>query len=433
MVRIPLELLSVTLPVLLLGFLLAQEFGVINGGINPDDLRYIHAIQQQIDLPNTCHSNHRTAFETVNTPIHFSTSPLESFDAPKLSHLNSTAGEQWAFDGTSASGRSGLLLGIYRDASYAFLGPGNFRISLDVVWDNGTTWSTVDYLARSTVHVCDDKVVGIWASSEDLYYVFEVSHDSKDARVQIHTSQVKGSFAMRSTTPARYPDSSVFPSETASTWNAPMLHWVEPIPAGIIDVDLTIEDTPFRWAGVGGHERWWSGKGWLEIMTRWEAVRLSAGPYTLSFWQPTSRVNGVSYPSPFLTKHGVKVFSAQRNSVSKTQNFILYRQIPAPDGSSEDLAGYEIELVSPLEKRRWSFTLEYRNREFEFDLGGQAGGSAYVGRVRGGEEDEEPYEGVFFAEHVDVESLTVPRLYVIICEWYCRFKAQVLGRWDVSM
>ncbi|KAF9252040.1 hypothetical protein DTO006G1_2787 [Penicillium roqueforti] len=432
MARIRLEFLSITLPVLLLAFLLAREFDLKNVG---DEGKYIQTIEQQLDLPTTCQTSHLTAFETANPSILLSTSPLDPFDAPKFSALNRTAGEQWAFDGTSASGRSGLLLGIYRDASYAFLGPGNFRVSLDVVWDNGTTFSTVDYLARSVVHVCENQVVGIWASAIDEYYVFQATRDSKHARVHIHTKEVTGSFAIHSTTPSRYPNGALVSDKVASTWNAPMLHWGEPIPAGGIEVDLTIQGSAFRWTGLGGHDRWWSGKGWLEILTKWEAVRLTAGPYSLSFWQPTSRLNGVSYPSPFLTKHGVNVFSAQRNSVSETDNHILYRSAPAPrdGGSMHDPVGYEIELISPSVGKKWSFTLEYRNQEFAFDLGGGAGGSAYVGRVKGGEDGEEPYEGVFFIEHVDVESLTVPKLYVIVCEWYYQFRAKVLGRWDVSM
>jgi len=164
-----------------------------------------------------------------------------------------------------------------------------------------------------------------------------------------------------------------------------------------------------------------------------------AGPYVLSFWQPTSRINGVSYPSPFLAKYGVKVFSAARNRVSKTEDYILYRDLPRQEqkqrkGSGGGLeTGYEVELVSPVQRKKWVFTLEYRNREFEFELGGTAGGRAYVGRARGGEVDEEePFEGVFFIEHVDVESLKVPRAYVVVCEWFYLVKAQVilgLKRW----
>nr|A0A1W5T317.1 RecName: Full=Diels-Alderase poxQ; AltName: Full=Oxaleimides biosynthesis cluster protein Q; Flags: Precursor [Penicillium oxalicum]ARF05991.1 PoxQ [Penicillium oxalicum] len=426
MARIPLEFLSITLPVLLLAYCLAIEYEVslptiahTSPASNPEE--YLQSIYEQLnlDLPSTCTVNHLSAFDNTPTSLlNFSTSPVEHFDAPKLpSGLNATAGEQWAFDGTSSSGRSGLLLGIYRDASYAFLGPGNFRLSLDLVWDNSTTWSTVDYLSSSTVHTCTDKVVGIWSHSADHYYVFTVTADAKHARIHFHTPDVVGAVDLYSTTPARYPDGALFPSEVSVTQNAPMLHWVEPIPGGLIDVDLKVKDTPFRWTGLGGHERWWSAKGWLDLMTHWEAVRLMAGPYVLSFWQPTSRVNGVAYPSAFLTKYGEKVFSAVSGKVSEVEDYILYRPVRMEKQARE--TGYEVDLVSPAQGRRWVFGLEYRNQEFEFELGDAAGGRAYVGRAKGGEvhaddKPEEPSEGVFFIEHVDVKALTVPRAYVVV-------------------
>ncbi|PWY66094.1 hypothetical protein BO70DRAFT_279932, partial [Aspergillus heteromorphus CBS 117.55] len=356
-----------------------------------------------LDLPSTCTVSQLSAFDrTPTSHLPFSTSPSEPFDAPKLpSGLNATAGEQWAFDGTSSSGRSGLLLGIYRDASYAFLGPGNLRLSLDLVWDNGTTWSTVDYLSTSTVHTCPDQVVGIWSHSADHYYVFTVTADAKQqqqhqhqhqhARIHIRTPDVSGAVTLHSTTPARYPDGGLFPSdsEVSSTQNAPMLHWVEPIPGGLIDVDLKVNGVPFRWTGLGGHERWWSAKGWLDIMTHWEAVRLMAGPYVLSFWQPTSRVDGVVYPSAFLTKYGERVVSAVCGEVSEVEDYILYRPVRGEgqerERETETETGYEVELVSPGQGRRWVFGLEYRNQEFEFELGETAGGRAYVGRAKGGE------------------------------------------------
>lgn len=387
---------------------------------------YMPDVQLQSPFSKHCTKSRYTAFETVNTPISFSTSPLEQFEAPKLRPLNTTSGEQWAFDGTSASGLAGLLIGFYRDSAYAFLGPGNLRLSLDVVWENGTRFSVVDYLEESTVEECEDATRGMWAKPGHRYS-FEISRDLETAKIEFDTPVVKGSFLINSIAPARYPDGSTFPSENASTWNAPFLHWNEPIPAGHSTVDMMVDGTPFKWTGMGGHERWWAPYSWLQIMKGWQALRAVVGPYSLSYWAPTSRIDdGVLYPSAFLTADGKKIFATRNMLVSVTEDYLVYK--PTYDGvvsgSLENQAtGYEFHLVSPSADKYWKFIFEHKNMEFEFALGGGSGGTAFVGLASGGEMKELPYEGVFFNEHVDISDLAIPSVYVYAASWFYRIKA----------
>jgi hypothetical protein len=374
--------------------------------------------QNFLSNAESCKSSHRKQFERVKRPVWFSTSPQDSFAAPKIEPLNSTAGDQWAFDGTSASGKAGFLIGFYRDPSYSFLGPGNFRLSLDVVWDDGTTWSLVDYLQNSTITTCAQSTKGTW-SKPDHKYSFEISADNQNVVVSFDTPSVQGSFSIVSTAPARYPDGSVFPSETATTFNAPSLHWVEPIPAGIVDIDLNIEGRPFRWTGLGGCEHWWSTHSWLSIMKGWTALRASIGPYTLSYWAPTSRFTNKLYPSPFLTKDGEKIFATQNSVISTTNDYFTYKTFSNGTAGKAGPDGYVIRLVSPNQGKEWQFEFTNQNMEFEFEIGrGSGSGSAYVGTARGGEVERKEYQGIFFHEHVDIGNLVVPKLYVILAMWF---------------
>ena len=52
----------------------------------------------------------------------------------------------------------------------------------------------------------------------------------------------------------------------ASTKSAPSLHWAEAIPAGYIDADFVIKDTPFFFAGIGAHDRFWATESWFALV-----------------------------------------------------------------------------------------------------------------------------------------------------------------------
>ena len=89
--------------------------------------------------------------------------------------------------------------------------------------------------------------------------------------------------------------------------------------------------------------------------------------------------------------------------------------------------GYVVSLVEPRDGKRWEFTLMHQNIEFDFDLGNDNGGVAYVGKAKGGEVGDDTYEGIFFNEKVDVTKLKVPRLYIVAAAWFHRVKAGIFG------
>lgn len=401
----------------------------------------------------------------IDGPVSIASNISSQLAAPQLvAGLNSSAGEQWAFDATSADGTSGLLIGFYHDPTYAFLGPGNLRLSLDAVWPNGSTWSLVDYLSQANIDMCDQGTTGVWSKKQgpvSSSYSFSITADNSLATLEFHTPRLQGSISIKSIVPARVADGSstnTLANTTAppqSTFNAPALHWSEPIPAGRATVDLILDGSPLRWEGMGGAERWWAGQGWLDALQGWRAVRAVVGPYVLTYWAPTSRLNsGTLYPSAFLARSGKKIFHATRSgpSLDSTTNqepYIEYRGIPADttsdsgSGSGSNtktqnnhhnqnhhrgaIKGYIVHLVAPRESRRWEFTLTHRNLEFEFDLGDGSGGVAYVGVAAGGEFGDDVYQGVFFNEWVDVAKLKVPGVYVWAARWFYWVKARVGG------
>lgn len=425
---------------------------------------------------SSCTQLQFSAFEPViNGPVSIASNISSQLAAPQLvAGLNSSAGEQWAFDATSADGTSGLLIGFYHDPTYAFLGPGNLRLSLDAVWPNGSTWSLVDYLSQADIDMCAQGTTGVWSKKQGAIsssYSFSIAADNSLATLEFYTPRLQGSISIKSSVPARVADGSftnTLLNTTApppSTFNAPALHWSEPIPAGRAIVDLILDGSPLRWDGMGGAERWWAGQGWLDVLQGWRAVRAVVGPYVLTYWAPKSRLNaGTLYPSAFLARNGKKIFHATRSgpSLDSTTNqepYIEYRGIPAetPPSSADDnggasttktnnknnhkiqnqnqnnhhqrdaIRGYIVHLVSPRESRRWEFTLTHRNLEFEFDLGDGSGGVAYVGTAAGGEFGDDVYQGVFFNEWVDVTGLKVPGVYVWAARWVYWVWARVRG------
>lgn len=415
-----------------------------------------------------CARSSFAAFEPLRSgpvPV-ISDASVSQLAAPRFADgLNASTGEQWAFDATSADGTSGLMLAFYHDPTYAFLGPGNLRLSLDLVLPNGSTWSLADYLSHARVDVCPDQgTTGVWFTRQqqseslpkgarpDRSYTFFVAADNSFATIEVNTPRVKGTIRIQTATPVR---SRHVPGQGSSTFNAPSLNWAEAIPAGHASVDLLLdggEGGVLRWDGMGGHERWWAGKGWLEALQGWQAVRAVAGPYVLTYWAPTSRTQngGVLFPSAFLARNGKPLLEARRSGPSVTsfqdseqegepdEPYVEYRalkadgKLVASDGGSGDhrkgwAKGYLVTLVEPRTQRRWEFSLALKNMEFEFDVGDGSGGVAHVGTVSGGEIGDDVYNGVFFNESVDVEGLKVPRLYVWAAYWYYRVKAVING------
>ena len=357
----------------------------------------------QVTLGGDCQTSRMTAFEKPksNGDIWISTSPLDDIEAPKILPLNSSSGEQWEFDGISEDGMNAFIFGFYRDPGLSLMGSGNLRLSAELAFANGTRFGRVDYAMESIVDSCSSGTRGVW-KGDDFSYTFEIAKDMSHLRLGMDTPDLKGNIFMISRTLPRYADGRTWPSENASTAISPYFHWIEPVPVGDVKVDLTVDKEKFAWEGLGGHNRLWSPFNWFTCLKSMNAVRMMAGPYSLSFMKFTSRIKwGEEYTSVLLMKDGEKVFSTTHNSVSDTEDYVLDEK--TYDGTvmgtlRDKVTGYELELVSPKQKKHWTFIMEHKNIAFEYLVGKGRGGSGFSASSSGGPVGLEQFRGVALTE-----------------------------------
>lgn len=337
--------------------------------------------------------------------VWFSLSPEDNPEAPHVLPPNSTAGEQWEFDGIAEDGLASFMFGFYRDPNYAILGSGNLRCSIEIMFANGTSYAHVDYPSESIVETCADGTRGIWRDEEGYSYSFEITHDMQLARIGLDSPTVKGNVLMKSRTPPRYGDATPWPSNNASTLTVPFFHWFEPIPVGDVSVDLTVLNHPFKFTGMAGHNRFWSAFSWFSCLQGLNAVRAKLGPYSLSWISFRSKVKkGLTYHSAYLVEDGTPIFSATHGSDPSTsgdENYIIVEK--KYDGKitgnlKDKVTGYELELVSPKNNKHWVFSIDHTALSFEYMLGRGTGGSGFACFSQGGPLGLKQYKGIALTE-----------------------------------
>ena len=353
-----------------------------------------------------CTISHITAYEMEKgrSPIFFSTDPLDDPEAPKMLPLNSTGGEQWEFDGVSEDGSMAFCFGFYRDPNYAILGTGNLRLSAEFAHPGGKRFMRVDYPTDSIVESCPHGTRGVW-KSKDYSYTFEISKDMSVARIGVDTDDLKGNILMKSVMAPRYPDGSMYPKSNASTEVVPYFRWIEPIPAGNVYVDMEMEGTPYKFTGLGGHERIWSAFSWFTCLHSMSAVRIMAGPFALAHISWGSAIdNSIIRPSVVMFEGGKEVFATTNSEESETQDYAILTKTygGAVTGSLKDkVTGYELIMVSRSTNQQWSFIVTNKNVGFEYMLGEGVGGTGFSGTAVGGPIGAKQFLGPAFAEALE--------------------------------
>lgn len=380
------------------------------------NLAMLSANQQQNPLwteamGSTCQISNLTAFEMTKgrQVVDFSVDASENFEWPKIQPLNSSAGEQWEFDGVSADGMQSFIFGFYRDPNYAILGTGNFRLSVEFAFQDRTRFYEVYYPERSIVESCPQGTRGLWFDEKDGYrFSFLVKADMSEAIINLESDTVKGRAVIHSKASPLAADGQLWPAVNASTAPVPHWHWSQPIPAGTVDLDVDIKGRKVAWSGMGGHERFWSAFSWFTCLTSLQAVRAMLGPYVLSFFGFGSNINpGQTHQSVVLFKNGLPVFQSTLASPSETGDYVLATKTygGAVTGTLRDkVTGFQLELVSPANSRHYTFFVEHANLGFEYILGEGVGGSGFSGYARGGHVGLDQYEGVALTE-----ALTFPK------------------------
>ncbi|KAL8704422.1 MAG: hypothetical protein Q9201_002413 [Fulgogasparrea decipioides] len=351
--------------------------------------------------------------EKTRKPVFFGLDPMDDPESPKMLPLNTTGGEQWEFDGVSDDGMSMFYFGFYRDPNYSILGTGNLRLVSEWAYSDGRKFVRVDYPSDSIVESCAWGTRGLWKGNngKDYSCSFEITKDMGIARVGCDTDDLTGSIVFRSLLPPRYPDGSVYPSAKAETEVIPFFRWIEPIPAGIVEVDVQIEGAPFRFAGVGGHERIWTAFSWFTCLRSFSAIRLLAGPHALSHIAWESNVKkGLNKPSLVLAENGKQILAATRDSPSDTEDFAVMNKIYGGKvtGDLKDGAtGFTLDIVSPSMDEKWRFVIENKNVGFEYNAGEGTGSNGFSATVVGGVVGKEQYSGTAFVELLEFPTNSV--------------------------
>lgn len=275
--------------------------------------------------------------------------------------------------------------------------------------ENGTIYSQDHHTAHSIVEVCEDYVYGTWFSPESRY-TFRINKDNSAARIEIETKNIKGSFSIQATSPARYADSRTFPDEEGTTQISPFFHWVSSIPTGKFTADLVIEGTQVQWQGLGGSERLWVPFSWFTVLEGLNFVRAEVGPYQIIYASTKAALITPSqtYATAFLSKNGKPIFRANINYISKSENHaVLSKKFGGEvTGTLADKSTSTIlNFVDPKAGKHWNFVFEYTALSFEFALGEGTGGSGFAATASGGElgPDEvykKKYDGIGLVEQL---------------------------------
>lgn len=405
-----------------------DENSLFMGGFGPTLQSY-----SEQHSSGSCKVNRISAYEIFHGPVHLSTSTTEHLESPKIvPSINTSTWEQWEFDGTALSGKSGLIMGFSRDPSYAFFGQGNLRVEFYMVLEDGTVIQELDYLDESTIIECDDSIIGVW-NATNRQYAFRIPKDMSHAKVWWNTGRQAGSLQVESFTSPHLADGQLWPQETSTVALAPSLNFAQPIAGGNVSAELTVGQKKLEFTGLGGHGRLWASDGWFSICDGWHIVRAFAEPYTLSYWEPVSRQGrnqGVSFHSAQLFEGGKLLFATQLGRASTAADFVLFTPYSRGNlsGTLADKAtGRVVELVSPGRKRIWRFFLEHRRKKFEMGLGGGNGLTGFLVGVTGGEDSGEQFEGVGFSEQVSLPGE--------IKQWqiWLVYGVNLLGQWRHSV
>lgn len=324
---------------------------------------------------------------------------------PAIEPMNSTGGEQWAFDGVSNDDNEAFIFGFYRDPNYSFFGSGNLRAYAEFALKDGTRYAIVYYAEEATLQSCPGiGTRGVW-KGDDFLYEFFVSEDMSHTSILMDTPEAKTKIEMVSVAPPRSANNAIWPASDSSALTVPHFYWVEPVPVADLSIEGVIEGQNNEWTGMGGHERLWGAFNWYTCLASLVAVKLHAGSYALSFLEMGSAIEeGLRVPSILLVENGKKIFSTRNMVPSSTEDFMTIRKAYGGGGATtkdllDKVTGIEVLLHSPGQNKQWRFNVLNSKVLFEYVLGEGVGGTAYSGTTKGGVVGEEKdYNGPAFTE-----------------------------------
>lgn len=351
-----------------------------------------------------CTNNPASNGVIVDGPVQMIDDPLRNFDAIMIPVYNGSAIEDWSHDAVSADGSTGLAFTSSRGSIGGV--PGAQRLFISAVWPNGTRYMENTFTEASNIEACPNKITGRWFNTTgDLDWTFEYSIDFHDTLVTINSSTIKGSIKMKALVPPLYPNGLEYPNRGGNPLFAPLLYWVENVPTGLVEANLTILGTPFILDGYGGRERNWLSLSWADSSARWDMMRGVVGPYRYIGWAHQSKIEGSQFSMALLENDKV-IFRTDRTEPSDSEPWASITQTasgpvhlasaPGDDVALPDstFTGYAIEMVAPETGDRWKFDIDFTQTVYWFPAGKSALIGGYAANVTGGLVGGRMYEGL---------------------------------------
>jgi hypothetical protein len=359
--------------------------------------------------------NVRTAYQKEKEEPFFSRSSNDPLVSWRLSGIKGPRFEQWYFDSVSVDGECSFSMIFARDASYAALGQGYLRMEFDAVLPDGSHFRHAEFMSEaaledSTKDVSGNdigRVRGIWTAPAKKYGL-SVKADGSIASADFQSAKVSGSFCLKSTAPAHYPNglTQAEAGTNTSTELCPKINLVEVIPNGIFECDVVLDGQVLKFTGIGGHMHIWAEDSWFSTVRKWRMCRAVAGPYSLSLMQWVSRVDGRTYSSGFVVERGEKVFGAlEINKDNDSASEVVDRKCKV-----RWLPVYNVGIAGPHAEKSSGAVVHFKaDKEYRFQLtfrklaisvnfgGGDSGLGVFHCHVSGGEVDGETHEGVGYA------------------------------------
>lgn len=352
----------------------------------------------------SCTISRSTAYEVLDGPNTFSTSPSDPINSIKIDPLiNKTNWEQWEFDGISHTGISLMMVMFSRDYSYYFFGKGNLRMEMFMTTPDGKHHQELEYLKESIILDCPGYTYGLWNSS-DKSYSFYTTKDLKYTKLVFDSPGIRGTYKLSATTPPVHADGST-PDPNGSnapdaTELSPDLYYSIPVAGGSVEMDTVLRSgKKLSFTGRGGSARLWAKQGWLGLSESWVALRAWAGPYTIAYWHVVSRVGAhrtQKFSSAHLFYNDELLVGTRVGNVSLTDDYVrdTYNLDGEVRGSYDDAnTGAVFEFSSPAQGKKWRFETQHTMMWYELGVGEGLGMSDFADRVVGGEVGGDQFEG----------------------------------------
>ncbi|KEY69962.1 hypothetical protein S7711_09682 [Stachybotrys chartarum IBT 7711] len=343
---------------------------------------------------STCVNHPALDGDIVNGHVEMIDDPLRNFDSIMIPVYNASAIEDWSHDAVSADGMTGLAFTSSRGSIGGV--PGAQRLFISAVWPNGTRYMEMAFTDESSIDSCPEQTIGRWYNTTtDVEWKFEYSADYQDTLVTINSPTVSGTIKMQSLAPPLYPNGLEYPNPDGNTLFAPLLYWVENVPVGAVQANLSILGTSFILDGFGGRERNWLSLSWGDSSTSWDMMRGVVGPYRYIGWAHQSKIEGFQY-SMVLLKEETVIFRTQRlqpfdkepwGTITQTNDSSIHLTSP-PDANvrlpESTFTGYTIEMVSPETEEHWKFDIGFTQTVYWFQAGRSTLIGGYTANVTGG-------------------------------------------------